>query len=456
MNDQTNQDIYGARFKRLSHQLLVLFLLSTLSLGSSVFVLQHYLSSLISEKEDISYVINISGRQRMLSQNISKTALLIMQDTLNPTRFNHLDSLNQLFRKSHQELKEANLNISSEDIDKAFDKLEVSLNNLLQVSEAVILKSRPSRLKPKLLEFEATFLPEMDAIVKEYELLGRDRFRTITTAVRRSIYLVIVLILFFGLLGYKVTSSIVRRYSIDLQQMANRLEDTKVELERTKLRERFAYVASHDLQEPIRTIISLAELLESKYKDDPDQESLEIVRFIHESSFRMSRQVSGLLDYSRLGKNQNLQKVDMGNILKDVLSDLKGQIELIQAKIQIAKMPHVIGYPIELRSAFLNFLGNALKFSKPSVIPEISISLVEDKHEWIFSIADNGIGIDSIHKEKIFQIFQRLNSRDAFEGFGIGLAHCQRVAELHRGRVWVESELGKGATFKFSISKSLK
>ena len=296
----------------------------------------------------------------------------------------------------------------------------------------------------------------MDAIVKSYEKLSRDGYSATDKAVTFSNYLILALVIGSGLVAYLVASRMVKSYSRDLEAMSAKLESTKVELERAKLKERFAYVASHDLQEPIRTVISLSELLEDSYKDKLDPETMEIVRFIHESSYRMSRQISGLLDYSRLGKNQHLQKVDINSILKDVKDDLQKQIELSNAEIRVMKMPVVLGYPVELRSTFQNLLSNALKFCKPQLPPEVVIDFEETKKEWLFSVKDNGIGIDPAHKEKIFHIFQRLNSRDAFEGFGIGLAHCQRVAELHRGTIWVDSKPGQGCTFWFSISKSLK
>lgn len=215
--------------------------------------------------------------------------------------------------------------------------------------------------------------------------------------------------------------------------------------------ERFAYLASHDLQEPLRTIIGFASLLKKRFGEQLGQEGLDYTNFIMEAGQRMTELIKGLLSYSRLGNNLKLIDVDCQIILEGVQRDLESQISEANAHLEVGSLPTVTGFPAGLQILFQNLISNSIKFRSKDIRPLIQISAELESDKWIFCVADNGIGIDPIFHEQIFNIFNRLHTRQEYEGTGIGLAHCKRVVELLGGEIWLESTAGKGSKFFFSI-----
>ncbi len=224
------------------------------------------------------------------------------------------------------------------------------------------------------------------------------------------------------------------------------------ELERkNKELEQFAYVTSHDLQEPLRTTSSFVNLLKEQYGGKLDKKADKYFSFIVDSSDRMKVLIKDLLDYSRIGSKNQLEKVDCNNIIQDVIADIELVIRDFNAEIIYGDLPVINGYPTKMKQLFQNLLINAIKFSKKEVAPDINISVNKTDGYWKFAFSDNGIGIEKIHQERIFVIFQRLHTRSEYNGSGIGLSHCKKIVELHHGKIWVESEPGKGSTFYFTI-----
>ena len=221
----------------------------------------------------------------------------------------------------------------------------------------------------------------------------------------------------------------------------------------SKETEQFTYIASHDLQEPLRTLINFTRILKEDYAVKLDEDGNKYIEFIHNSATRMRELVKGLMEYSLLGKERELTIVDCNSIVGEVLSDMGNYIKESHAIITVDKLPILTGYATELRLLFQNLINNAIKFQKKEVCPEIKISAGSHQKEWIFNIQDNGIGIQEKFKEKIFIIFKRLHRRDEYEGAGIGLSHCKKIIELHGGRIWVKSTPGAGSTFIFTIPK---
>ncbi|MGW8121849.1 sensor histidine kinase [Roseivirga echinicomitans] len=218
--------------------------------------------------------------------------------------------------------------------------------------------------------------------------------------------------------------------------------------------EQFTYIASHDLQEPLRTLTSINQLMQEEFKGRLDERADTYLKFINESAERMQLLVKGLLDYSKIGKFGGLSEVDLNEVVKDVLSDLSFSIKESNAKIVIENLPTLKAYKTELRQVFQNLIGNAIKFRKKDVTPEILVSAKEQDREWLFSVKDNGIGIEEKDKDKIFVIFKRLHNRNKFEGTGIGLSNCKKIVELHGGNIWIGSALEKGSVFNFTIAKT--
>jgi two-component system, sensor histidine kinase and response regulator len=220
--------------------------------------------------------------------------------------------------------------------------------------------------------------------------------------------------------------------------------------------EQFAYIASHDLQEPLRTVSSFAQLLEKGYKNKLDERGDLFLKNILQSSERMRTLISGLLEYSRIGSEKNKSETDCNELLKELLNDLSLIIEENNAKVAVHPLPTLPVYKNELKQLFQNLITNALKFQQKNNTPQIEIGAEEQLNYWKFYVKDNGIGIEPEYHQKVFIIFQRLHSRTEFEGSGIGLAHCKKIAELHEGKIWVESDLNKGSTFYFTITKEHK
>ncbi len=240
-----------------------------------------------------------------------------------------------------------------------------------------------------------------------------------------------------------------------LKETINELKETLNELERSnKELEQFAYVSSHDLQEPLRTIASFTQLLERRYKGQFDSDADEFMDYIVEAAKRMKEQINGLLEYSRVAtKGEEFQLVDMNSILNQTLQTLNTLIKESKAEITIDELPNVMGDTRQLQSVFQNLISNAIKFRKCEEPPIIHISSYKDENnnEYVFSIKDNGIGIEEQYMERIFTIFQRLHTREVYKGTGIGLSIVKRIIERHNGRIWVESEYGVGSTFYFTI-----
>ncbi|MGE5497267.1 MAG: sensor histidine kinase, partial [Syntrophothermus sp.] len=215
----------------------------------------------------------------------------------------------------------------------------------------------------------------------------------------------------------------------------------------------FAYVASHDLQEPLRMISSYLAMLEKKYDTELDEKARQFIGFAVDGSKRMSNLIKDLLSYSRITTQANeLTSVDLNNTFSDVTLDLQILIKEKGAKISSAKLPVIKGDPIQMHQLLQNIIGNAIKFQGKRP-PEVIISANEIEKGWLFSVKDNGIGIDPQFYDRIFQLFQRLHEQGKYPGTGIGLAVCKKIVERHGGRIWVESEVGQGTTFYFTISE---
>ena len=215
--------------------------------------------------------------------------------------------------------------------------------------------------------------------------------------------------------------------------------------------ERFAYVASHDLQEPLRTVASYVQLLERRYSGKLDADATEFIAFAVEGAKRMQRLIDDLLAFSRVGtRGGEMVAVDSSRVVDLSLENLGAAIAESGARIERGTLPMVHADPIQCQHLFTNLVGNALKF-RGTAAPVIRIDAARDGAFWRFSVADNGIGIEEKYFERIFVIFQRLHLREEFKGTGIGLAICKKVVERHHGRIWVQSVPGEGSTFLFTL-----
>jgi light-regulated signal transduction histidine kinase (bacteriophytochrome) len=237
-----------------------------------------------------------------------------------------------------------------------------------------------------------------------------------------------------------------------LEENQNELKETITELERSNQElESFAYITSHDLQEPLRTIASFTQLMERRYKGKFDSDADEFMDYIVIAAVRMKAMIQGLLDYSRVGKDEELNEFNAEEALNQTLSNMHSSIEECHAEITHENLPVIIADKKQIARVFQNLIGNALKFRKDDVKPKIHVSAEKIDNEYIFSVQDNGIGIEEQYMGRIFDVFKRLHTIDKYEGTGIGLSVVKRIIDHHGGRVWVESSLGVGSTFYFTI-----
>lgn len=216
--------------------------------------------------------------------------------------------------------------------------------------------------------------------------------------------------------------------------------------------QQFAYVASHDLQEPLRSVISFVQLLERRYRGRLDRDADEIINFITEGGMRMQALINDLLAFSRVStRAEPFSVFPLGDAVHDALLDLRAAIEESGAVVHCGPMPPVWGDRSQMVQVFVNLINNAIKFARSDVPPEIRISAIAGSGMWHIRVADNGIGIEPEYFERIFVIFQRLHTRDAYPGTGIGLAIVRKIVERHGGRVWLESVPGEGSVFHFTL-----
>ncbi|MBN1829740.1 MAG: PAS domain S-box protein [Deltaproteobacteria bacterium] len=238
-----------------------------------------------------------------------------------------------------------------------------------------------------------------------------------------------------------------KRQEQKIREHAEALEISNQELEK------FAYVASHDLQEPLRMVASYVQLLSKRYKGKLDNDADDFINFAVDGAKRMQKLISDLLEYSRVGRRgRYFEETDCEEILATVMKSLDHIIRESGAVVTHDPLPTIMADPIQIGQLFQNLISNAIKFRSMDE-PQIHISVKHDMDgaNWIFSLSDNGIGIDPAYHDRIFEIFQRLQRADRYSGTGIGLAICKKIIDRHCGKIWVESSPGKGATFFFTI-----
>ncbi len=248
-----------------------------------------------------------------------------------------------------------------------------------------------------------------------------------------------------------------RKISKQIEELDRKNKELKNYISSNMELESFAYVASHDLKEPLRSISSFTELLQRRYGDLFDDNAKEYMGYITKSVQNMNDLIHDLLTYSRVTTEElDVRELDMNKMVSDLI-ELHMLQENPKAVFTLEQLPNALNFnKTKLRQVFQNLIGNAIKFKKLGEMPEIHITCKENRDNWLFTVEDNGIGISKEYLEKIFLVFKRLHTKMEYEGSGIGLAICKKIIEQHGGEIWVDSEEGKGSRFNFTIKKGLQ
>jgi signal transduction histidine kinase len=236
-----------------------------------------------------------------------------------------------------------------------------------------------------------------------------------------------------------------KRAEAAMNAYAEELKRSNAELDR------YASVVAHDLQAPLRRVASCATTLAERHRDKLDGEAGEWLEMMVENANRMQSLIADLLRYAKAGRERTTEKLDLGKIVGEVLRDLSVPIEETGAKIRYENLPTVTFNALDLRQLLQNLIGNAVKYRKPEGDPEIRVTAEKRDADWLVSVHDDGIGIDPKDAEKLFALFSRLHDSAQYPGTGIGLAICRKIVERHGGKIWIESETGRGSTFRFTI-----
>ena len=370
--------------------------------------------------------------------------------------------------------KEGEIGEKNKEIEKLYTQSEIQLKKYEEkvliereleknIQEQVtFIKNQNKKIEQSNQEInrQKDFLTlQIDKIKKQEEVLNQQASKI---GLQKKINILLVILVFLAIgASFFIYRGYVEKKKLneELETKNQAIHTQSLELEiKNKELEQFAYIASHDLQEPLNTISSFIGMLEEDYSENFDDVGKESMVFIKDASIRMKKLIDALLEYSRLGRSRDYQNVDCNIVLQELTNDLRSILEKTKAQITTEKLPVVKGSKIELRLLFQNLISNGIKFRMPDTIPTIQISSMQindpqnaSKGVWQFMVKDNGIGIPKEHQERIFAIFQRLHSREEYEGTGIGLAHCKKIVEARGGKIWLESEQGEGSTFYFTI-----
>ena len=330
-------------------------------------------------------------------------------------------------------------------IPQKFDEIEETIklrqSGDFEAASNTILRNRGSQAMDDIRKIVSNI------IIRENENLAKRGAEQETSFTSAMILFVIVLLfasVLIGLLHYltqREAQELERRVALRTEELQRSNEDLQ----------QFAYVASHDLKEPLRMISSYSSLLQRRYQDRLDEDANEYIGFIVEGVKRMNLLITDLLDYSRAGQTDDeaMAEVDPEPVLRSVLDNLKVTIADAGAVVTHDRLPKVLFDPMRLSQLLQNLIGNAIKY-RGDKKPVIRVSAERNGSETVFSVRDNGPGIPAEHHETVFGIFKRLHGKEV-EGTGIGLAMCRRIVERHGGRIWVESTPGSGATFRFTV-----
>lgn len=289
----------------------------------------------------------------------------------------------------------------------------------------------------------------VDALMFWYPVYRLNTFIRLLTGVV-SVFTVIALGRYFNEAVGLRTSKEYERESRLRQQALNELTRSNQELQQ------FAYVASHDLQSPLKTITNYLTLLESKHASQLNPDASRLITVSTAAAERMRNLISDLLEFSRVGSDVALTEVNLQELVDEILEEQQAEIQATNASVTYDPLPTILGHRTDVKQVFQNLIANSLKYRRTEVAPMIAIRFTNQPDQYHFAVSDNGIGIEAQYFDRIFGIFQRLHKRNEYSGTGIGLATCKKVVSIYGGDIWLESIVGKGTTVFFTIPKEIR
>lgn len=403
-------------------------------------VIQYWLA----QKRSDAAIINVSGKQRMLSQKILWLAYSDF-DSPTPAKKEQLASTFQSWELAHQELagksNNKKLKIQDEGLRKELD----ALHTYIEFTKKHITQLNSTKI-PQWEELEknqSAYLSKMDAVVQQLQKSSEKRLNLI---IRIEIALAL-LALFVILLEYKL---IFKRFTGDLSKEIEKLAKSNDSLEQ------YAYIASHDLRTPLQNIVNFCGLLTRELEHEGNEKIITYSKFITDSVKRMQATTKDLLDFSAASHKELERKpTNIKTLFEDVLIDINALVENSDAQVVAKELPLKAHVDDTLfRQLMQNLISNAIKFVPEDRNPEVKVFAKKDKGKLTFCISDNGIGVPDESKEKIFGLYKRLHSQIEYKGTGIGLALCKKIVEKHEGNIWVEDNLENGSNFYFEIPEN--
>lgn len=417
--------------------------------------------SLFNKIEQKNYIISKENDvQKEIIENQLKT-ISTQTDYLNEKNealIEKEDSITSLFLEGEQMSKTINEKINQQKLNE--QKLTEQVNQIKLQNSKIKAINKQIEDQQKILRIQTKNIYEKTAILENKNIIidSQRKYNTILSVLSLLLFFVCISLLIAYIKINKLTYRLKIKH-IEIAKQSKQLNSKNKELEQ------FAYITSHDLQEPLNTISSFIDIIKAEYDSKFDEEGKQMLGFIKEGSVRMKKLIDVLLEHSRLGRNTIYNNVNSTQLLEDLIEDLQSVIKTNNAEITYSNLPNIKGNEVELKLLFQNLITNAIKFKALNTKPRIQISCKEvldqdaniehDKRQWVFAVKDNGIGIAEEYQNKVFAIFQRLHSRSEYEGSGIGLAHCKKIVEAHSGKIWFNSKKNEGTTFYFSIPISI-
>ena len=450
------------------------YIIALLIIAGTITFSQVTKQSAIKTSQSDSYIVNIAGRQRMLSQKITKLSLLLVYASASEQNRQELIDASALWEKSHRALQsgDPDMNLfdleNTEDIKALFTQIRPHFEAIVE-SVSLLTSTNENRLDENeqalqalesILQNESSFLEVMDTITFQYDIQAREKIENISKLEYLLYGIALLLLLLEALAIFRPAIKKLKQFTQQLIQQERSLAEANVrkqyvdELEqKNRDLESFTYITSHDLQEPLKTIDGFSQLLKNHYASELDEKGLKMVHYINQSAQQSSAMIKDLLLYSQLGSKKQLEPVDCEELIQEIQDNFQYLIQESGSKINTFSLPVINGYRAELKVLFQNLISNGIKYRKENAAAIIDIHCKEIDQEFRFSISDNGIGIAQKHFEKIFLVFQKLNKSHDSGSTGIGLAMCKKVVLSHHGHIWLESEEGIGTTFYVTIPK---